>query len=65
MPGKATSTPTVMMSATKNGQMPLKTSSSGISGRTPLTTKQLRPMGGVTRQTSTIFTMMMPNQTGS
>ena len=45
--------------------MPLKTSSSGMSGLTPLTTKQLSPMGGVTRQTSTILTMMMPNQTGS
>ena len=55
----------VRQSATTNGQTPANTVDSGMSGRTPLTTKQLSPTGGVTRPISTILTMMMPNQIGS
>ena len=55
--------------------MPRKTSCSGMasdsppgprsSRATPATTKQFRPMGGVMRQISAIFTTTMPNQMGS
>jgi TRAP-type C4-dicarboxylate transport system permease large subunit len=48
-----------------NGAQPLKTSCTGISGRTPLTTKQFKPIGGVIRQSSAILTTIIPNQMGS
>jgi len=63
--GQARKIPSVITSVMKNGPMPLKTSDRGISGRTPATTQQFSPMGGVIRQTSDILTTMMPNQIGS
>ena len=48
--GKARNRPTVTTSARKNGMMPRNTVVSGMSGRTPFTTKQLSPIGGVIRQ---------------
>ena len=65
MLGNAIKTPTVITSATKNGAQPLNTSCTGISGRTPLTTKQFKPIGGVIRQSSAILTTIIPNQIGS
>ena len=65
MLGNAIKTPTVNTSATKNGAQPLNTSCTGISGLTPLTTKQLSPMGGVIKHSSAILTTMIPNQIGS
>ena len=62
MAGNATRPPMVRMSATKNGVQPRKTSCTGMSSRTPATTKQFSPMGGVIRQSSAIFTTRMPNQ---
>jgi len=52
----------VKASAKKKGEAPRKTSWTDISGRTLATTKQLRPIGGVIKQSSAIFTTMMPNQ---
>ena len=46
----------------KNGVTPLNTSCTERSGRTPATTKQLSPMGGVIRQNSAILTTKIPNQ---
>ena len=53
----------VKISAIKNIVTPLNTSVTGMSFLTPATTKQLRPIGGVIRQTSAIFTTIMPNHT--
>ena len=46
----------------KKGVTPRKTSCTLMSSRTPATTKQLRPIGGVIRQSSAILTTRMPNQ---
>ena len=63
--GQIRNTATVRKSATTKGPTPRNTVETGISGLTADTTKQFSPMGGVTRQTSAIFTTMMPNQIGS
>ncbi len=52
----------VIASATKKGVTPRNTSCTEMSSRTPATTKQLSPIGGVIRQNSAIFTTRIPNQ---
>ncbi len=61
IPGKAINTPIVIISAKKNGVTPRNTSCTDNSGRTPATTKQFKPMGGVIKQNSAIVTTMIPN----
>ncbi|NCO21536.1 MAG: GNAT family N-acetyltransferase [Rhodobacterales bacterium] len=62
MAGNATRPAMVNASATKKGATPLNTSCTLMSSRTPATTKQFNPIGGVIRQNSAILTTRMPNQ---
>lgn len=59
--GNNTNAIIVKMSAIKKRVTPLKTSVTGMSFLTPATTKQFNPIGGVIRQTSAIFTTIIPN----
>ncbi|GIS91189.1 MAG: hypothetical protein CM1200mP20_12300 [Pseudomonadota bacterium] len=66
IPGKAMNRPTVAISATKNGPIPLKNiGQRNIRAHTVDDKKSSGPIGGVTRQISAILTTMMPNQIGS